>query len=164
MPLLSHRCSVNPAHIFRKTTPFKEKPQNPLLCLLALFRGSCACIEATSETTRGLSHKYRPPLNGAGHGWSRWLNGHTALALIHALHVKYSAQGLTESHMSGIWMGEIGFKWVTYDSLCLSPDSCNRPSSYWTNMIRLRTERVFKAFPIWNLWRKPTNKEILRGI
>lgn len=82
-------------------------------------------------------------------GGSRWLNGHTALPLILSPHFKNTVltQGPAESHMSGICMGEIGLKWVTHDSFCLSPDSCNRPSSYWTNMIRLRTEQSLQSFP-----------------
>lgn len=136
-------------------------------CLFIQSQGSWVCFKATLETTwADCFPKHKLSLSGAGRGWSRWLTGHTALAWVLSPLFKntVSTQGPAESHMSGICMGEIGLKWVTHDSFCLSPDSCNRPSSYWTNMIRLRMEWVFKAFPMWNLWRKLKNKEIFKGI
>lgn len=99
-------------------------------------------------------YKHSPKQRGSGVKQVA-LNGHTASTLIASLCARFkntiSTQGPAESHMSGICMGEIALKWVTHDSFGLSPDSCNRPSGYWTNMIRLRTEQAFKAFPVWNL-------------
>lgn len=121
------------------------------------------------ETTpSGLFPKYKLSLNSTGHRLNRWLNGHIAHGLdsLFSFQKYYFNSGPCRvTHMSGICMGEIGLKWITHDSFCLGLDSCNRRSSYWTNMIRLRTERVFKAFPMWNLWRKPKKrkKKILKG-